>query len=385
MRSDEIIIGIDLGFRNTQVAMASRENNNNIVTYEVLSNSTGHRTTPSMVTFTDNEVVVGSHSKGMQMQYPEQTIYGMKGLLGRKFSDPYVQNFKKHVPFKIVADGNDLPLIEVTINGQVTQFSPEEICSKVLEEAARMALNRAGKPIDKYIITVPACFNELQRSATLRAAQIANLDCIQILDEPTAAAIALQHCTDYEDGTILLYDFGAGSLDVCILEVKNGQEFNVKAVAGNSSLGGEDIDAKLMDYVIQEFNQENPTADPSARALAALKQECEECKKQLSSCETVHLSIPSFIHGTDLDISITRPTFKYICEDITEELLEPISNALDMANLNPSDITQVILLGGSSCIPFVSEKISELFDCSVRQLVAVNPDHVIALGAALKN
>ena len=382
--SGEIIIGIDLGTTNSCVARAFKIRENKI-SYEILENRVGKKTTPSMVTFTNEEILVGQSAKNVQLQHAEQTIYAAKRLIGHKYGDAEIQNLIKSFPFKVIPDSNDNPLIEVIKDGKPITLRPEEISALVLEEINKIVINKTGKAIDKCIITVPAYFNDLQRAATLEAAKIAKLNCLRLLNEPTAAAIAFQHMVNYEDGIVLVFDFGGGTLDVSILEVKDKNTFNILATSGDTALGGEDIDALLMEYVIKQFMKRNPGKDPhtNPRALALLKQKCEECKIKLSQVTSAKIEIASFYEGLDIDMTITRSNFEFICNEILYKLTDPIETALDEANLETDDITHLIMVGGSSHIPIVSKTVSDFFDDRLKPLSAVNPDEAIALGAAI--
>ena len=380
--SGKTIIGIDLGTTNTCVALAKMTPKG--TEYEALENNFGKRTTPSVVGFFDDEVVVGKIAKEAMAQHPGQVIYAVKRLFGKKFDEPEVQNLFKTAPFTIIKNDKNDPLIEVTFKGSKLNLRPEQISAYVLQEMVSIVKKKTGKVPDECIITVPAYFNELQRASTKEAAKIAGLNVRLLIPEPTAAAFAFQHFTHFDNGKVLVYDFGGGTLDTSILEV-HGSKYEVKAIDGNTALGGEDIDRILMDEMISKFKEKHHDLDPTTnkRSMALLKQKCEEAKISLSSALETRVSIPSFFEGHALDETINRARLEYICDDdVITKLTDNIDTVLSDAGLESSDISYIILVGGSSHIPIVRATIEEYFGTSEKVLRAVDPDLAIAVGAA---
>ena len=277
MSTEKVYIGIDLGTTNTCVALARKSGKT--MSYSIIENTIGKFTTPSVVAFTeDGEQVVGSLARAQQLTNPQRTIYGVKRLFGHKKGDEDVEKLFRTKTFNIEFDDDDNPIIKIPASkgDKAREYKPEQISAMVLGEVIEMVKNKTGKVPDDCIITVPAYFNDLQRQSTLKAAKIAGLKCIRVVNEPTAAAIAFQDKAKFNNGKVLVFDFGGGTLDVSILEVK-GNEFIVKAVAGDTSLGGEDIDALLCEEMVARFKRANPGLDPTEnkRAMAILKQKCE--------------------------------------------------------------------------------------------------------------
>ena len=381
-KNGKIYIGVDLGTTNTCVALAKYVAGDKM-RYEALENNVGKNTTPSMVGFTDEEVIIGKVAKDQQALHPKQTLYGAKRLIGRKFNDPEVTKIFKNAPFKIVGDEYDNPLFEIERNGKTERYRPEQISSIVLGQVKEIVKMKTGKMPDKCIITVPAYFNDLQRAATKSAAEIADLPIIHIINEPTAAAVAFQHYNNFDKGTVLVYDFGGGTLDVSIVEV-DGPKFTVKAVSGDTALGGEDIDAAIVERMLEKFQKKYPDAPkPNEKNLAILKLKAEETKIQLSTALESRMVIPNFAGKYDLAETLRRAEMELICDDIFSKLTDCIDTAIEEAHITPDDITHIILVGGSSHIPLVNSTVSEYFDNRIKPLAAVNPDEAIALGAAI--
>ena len=379
----EVIIGIDLGTTNTCISRAYRYQNK--IAYEAIENGLGAKTTPSIVSFLPDEFVVGQVAKNQLPNNPENTVYGAKRLIGHKRSESEINKLFQYAKFQITADADDNPKIRVKQGDEYRELYPEQISALVLGECKNIVKAKTGRYPDKCIITVPAYFNELQRTATMKAAKIAGLNVLKLVNEPTAAAIAFQDKFHFTKGTILVYDFGGGTLDVSILEV-NENKYMVKAVAGDTAFGGEDIDALLLEEMLRRFKKKNPGVDPSkdSRAIARLKLQCEEMKKQLSTNITSRIYIDKFYNGRDLDETIQRATFESLCDDLFEKITDVIDSAITDAGLSPDDITHLILVGGSSAIPYVSQTISEFFDERLKPLQgAVNPDEAIAIGASI--
>ena len=386
MSTDKVVIGIDLGTTNTCVAIAKKKGKT--MEYEVVENLQGARTTPSVVSFTaDGEQVVGAFAKTQQLLNPERTVYGVKRLFGHKRGDEDVETLFRTSPFKVDFDDEDDPIIIIPAQGsdKERKYKPEQISAMVLSEVVSIVKNKTGKAPDECIITVPAYFNDLQRNSTLLAAKIAGINCIKLVNEPTAAAIAYQEKTKFNNGNVLVFDFGGGTLDVSILQVE-GNKFIVKAVAGDTSLGGEDIDQILCEEMINRFKKANPGLDPTEnkRSLAHLKQACEKAKCQLSTALEAQVTIGSFYKGKDLNEKITRARIEFLCDErIIGKLTDPIEEALEEAGLDADEIDQIILVGGSSHIPAVNEAVTSYFDERIKPLSTVNVDEAVALGACI--
>ena len=381
----KIVIGIDLGTTNTCVAQGKILGGNGKVTYEALDNRVGARTTPSMVSFQDGDVVIGQVAKNSIVKNPKNTIYGAKRLIGKKANDPEVIKLFKNAQFKIIGDDDNNPVIEVEVNGKTETYYPEQISGIVLGEVLEIVKNKTGKLPDHCIITVPAYFNELQRAATKHAAEIAKLPVMHLVNEPTAAAVAFQYFCKFDKGTVLVYDFGGGTLDVSIVEVNNNK-FEVKAVAGNTALGGEDIDATIVQEMVERFMKKHPGKDPrtNPRSMALLKLKAEEAKIQLSSTVEARIVITNFLGSDDLDETLSRAKLEFICDDdIFSKLTECVDKAIEDAGIDQEDITHIILVGGSSYIPIVRQTIAEYFENRITPLNAVAPDTAIAVGAAI--
>ena len=377
MSEKKVIVGIDLGTTNTCIYYKAPNGD-----YNVAENFDGKRTTPSVVSFTEEgDVIIGSVAKSQMPQIPERTIYGVKRLIGHKKGDEDVDQLFGNAGFRIKFDEKNNPYIEVP--GKEKKYRPEEISSIILNEANRIIKNKTGRNIDECIITVPAYFNDLQRRATMQAAELAGINCIKLVNEPTAAAIAFQEKVKYKNGNVLVFDFGGGTLDVSILNVE-GNKYTVKAVSGNTSLGGEDIDNILVNEMVKRFKAKygGSNIEDSPRAMAVLKEKCEEAKCHLSSSFNKRIIIPNLFNGNDLDESITRSNFEYLCTDIIDNLTNPIDIALEDAGLEVDDIDHIILVGGSSAIPFVYEKIKDHFN-EKEPLKATDPNESVALGALI--
>jgi heat shock protein 5 len=386
MSEEKILVGIDLGTTNTCVCIAKKTAKG--VEFEVVENLIGKRTTPSVVCFTeDGEEVVGQLAKAQQAINPERTVYGAKRLIGHKYGDEEINKLFSSAPFKIIYNEDDDPVISIPAAGadKAREYRPEQISAMVLGEVVKIVKNKTGRAPDECIITVPAYFNDMQRQSTLIAAKIAGLNVNRLVNEPTAAAIAFQNKVKFNNGRVLVFDFGGGTLDVSILEVKDNK-FIVKAVSGDTALGGEDIDAILMEEMISRFKKAYPDLDPrdNKRSMANLKIKCEEAKCQLSSATEARVAIGSFFQGKDLNEKITRARFNFICDDsIFSKITDPIDEALEEAHLSAEDIDQIILVGGSSHIPAVNDAVTEYFDGRIKPLTAVNVDEAVAIGATI--
>ncbi|MCM1322757.1 MAG: molecular chaperone DnaK [Acetobacter sp.] len=373
------VLGIDLGTTNSCFAIMEGGE------AKVLENSEGARTTPSMVAFTDTDRLVGYPAKRQAVTNPENTLFAIKRLIGRRFDSPEVEKDKNLVPFKITAGDNGDAWVEV----KGTKYAPSQISAIVLQKIKEFAESYLGEKIEKAVITVPAYFNDSQRQATKDAGKIAGLEVLRIINEPTAAALAYG-MDKKATGTIAVYDLGGGTFDISILEIGDGV-FEVKSTNGDTFLGGEDFDQRLVNYLADEFKKENNIDLKQDRlALQRLKEAAEKAKIELSSATQTEINLPfitaDMSTGTPipkhLNIKLTRAKLESIVEDLIERTVEPCKKAMADAGVNPSDISEVILVGGMTRMPKVQEKVKEIFGKEPHK--GVNPDEVVAVGAAIQ-
>ncbi|MCD7446956.1 Luminal-binding protein 5 [Datura stramonium] len=372
------VIGIDLGTTYSCVGVYKGENN-----VEIIANDQGNRITPSWVAFTDTERLIGEAAKNQAALNPERTIYDVKRLIGRKFDDPEVQKIIKMLPFNVVnKDGK--PYVQVKIkDGDIKVFSPEEISAMILQKMKETAEAYLGKSIKHAVITVPAYFNDAQRQATKDAGTIAGLNVVRIINEPTAAAIAYGMDKKGKEQNILVYDLGGGTFDVSILSIDNGV-FEVLATNGNTHLGGEDFDHKLMDYFIKLIKRKyNKDISNDKKALGKLRKECERAKRALSNQHQVRIEIESLFDGIDFSEPLTRARFEELNMDLFKKTMGPVKKALEDANLKKTDIDELVLVGGSTRIPKVQQLLKDFFD-GKEPNKGVNPDEAVAYGAAIQ-
>lgn len=429
--SKEICIGIDLGTTYSCVAYYESEGK-----VHVIVNENGNRITPSYVAFQGSDRHIGDTAKKNSGQNPKNTVYDVKRLMGNKFSDSNVQADLKHLSYNVVGDENDKPLIEVEYMNEMKRFHPEQISSMILEKLKNLASAHIGQEVTKAVVTVPAYFNDAQRQATKDAGQIAGLDVIRIINEPTAAAIAYGLNTK-ERRNVLIYDLGGGTLDVTILVLDNGV-FQVKSTSGDVHLGGEDLDNKLKDYCFMKFCDKSilktklspehkktifdllgikslagiqnlgeakiqdvmKTKDLDSdlteylsqllevnklyahnKLMRRLKTSCEDAKRTLSTATSVDVTYDNFYNGEDLKVNITRSKFETICEGEFKRCLVPVEKALTDAKMGTIQIQDVVLVGGSTRIPRVQELLNEQFPGKLRS--NINPDEAVAYGAAV--
>ena len=369
------IIGIDLGTTNSCVAVMEGSNP------KVIENSEGARTTPSIVAFTDKEELVGAPAKRQAVTNPENTIFAVKRLIGRRYDDPLTEKDKKIVPYKIVKASNGDAWVET----RGKKLSPSQISASTLRKMKETAESYLGENVSKAVITVPAYFNDAQRQATKDAGKIAGLEVERIINEPTAAALA--YGLDKNEGkTIVVYDLGGGTFDVSILEIGDGV-FEVKATNGDTFLGGEDFDMRILNYLIDEFKKAQSfdlTQDPLA--LQRLKEAAEKAKIELSSSQETDINLPYITADSTgpkhLNIKLTRSKLEQLVEELIERTIEPCKKALRDADMDKSEIADVILVGGMTRMPKVQEKVQEFFGKEPHK--GVNPDEVVALGAAVQ-
>lgn len=369
------VIGIDLGTTNSCFAVMDGKE------AKVLENSEGARTTPSMVAFTDTERLVGYPAKRQAVTNPENTLFAIKRLIGRRYDSAEVTKFREHSPFKIVSGDNGDAWVEV--KGQ--KYAPSQISAIVLQKIKEYAESYLGEKVEKAVITVPAYFNDSQRQATKDAGKIAGLEVLRIINEPTAAALAYG-MDKKASGTIVVYDLGGGTFDVSILEIGDGV-FEVKATNGDTFLGGEDFDQRIVNYLADEFKKEQGIDLRSDRlALQRLKEAAEKAKIELSSTTQTEVNLPFITADSTgpkhLNMKMTRAKLESLVEDLIEKTAIPCQKALSDAGLKPSDISEVILVGGMTRMPKVQEKVKEIFGKEPHK--GVNPDEVVAVGAAIQ-
>src|ERR1700754_1832840 len=369
-------IGIDLGTTNSCVSIM--EGN----TPKVIENAEGTRTTPSMVAFADSgEVLVGQPAKRQSVTNPENTIFAIKRLIGRRYDDPMTQKDKGMVPYKIVSGPNGDAWVEV--RGQ--KLAPPQVSAEVLRKMKKTAEDYLGEAVTEAVITVPAYFNDAQRQATKDAGRIAGLDVMRIINEPNAAALA--YGLDKKgSGKIAVYDLGGGTFDISILEVGDGV-FEVKSTNGDTFLGGEDFDQRIMDYLADEFRKENGIDLRKDRlALQRLKDAAEKAKIELSSATQTEVNLPFITADQNgpkhLAIKLSRAKLEALVDDLIQRTIEPCRAALKDAGLQASDINEVVLVGGQTRMPKVQETVQKLFGREPHK--GVNPDEVVAIGAAIQ-
>jgi L1 cell adhesion molecule like protein len=370
-------IGIDLGTTYSCVGVWQNDR------VEIIPNDQGNRTTPSYVAFTDSERLIGDAAKNQAAMNPTNTVFDAKRLIGRRFNDQEVQSDMKHWPFKLV-EKNGKPYIEVQFKGEKKDFTAEEISSMVLTKMKDTAEAYLGDKVSNAVITVPAYFNDSQRQATKDAGHIAGLNVLRIINEPTAAAIAygLDKKTEGERN-ILIFDLGGGTFDVSLLSIDDGI-FEVKATAGDTHLGGEDFDNRLVQHMAQEFKRKyKKDLSSNPRSLRRLRTACERAKRTLSSSTQTSIEIDSLYEGIDFYTSITRARFEEINSDLFKKVIEPVEKVLKDAKLDKGSIDEIVLVGGSTRIPKIQNLVSMYFN-GKEPSKSINPDEAVAYGAAVQ-
>lgn len=354
------------------------------ITSVFLYNLIGNRTTPSYVGFTDSERLIGDAAKNQVAMNPMNTIFDAKRLIGRKFNDTAVQNDAKTWPFKLVNVGGK-PNVQVEYQGESKVLSPEEISAMVLTNMRETAEAYLGETVTDAVVTVPAYFNDAQRQATKDAGIIAGLNVKRIINEPTAAALAYGLDKNLKsEKNVLIFDLGGGTFDVSILNIDEGSLFEVRSTAGDTHLGGEDFDARLVQHFIKEFQRKHKKdLSGNPRALRRLRTACERAKRTLSSSAQANIEIDSLFEGNDFYTSITRARFEELCTDLFRKTLEPVEQAIKDANMAKSDIHEVVLVGGSTRIPKI-QKLLEDFMGGKELNRSINPDEAVAYGAAVQ-
>jgi len=371
-------IGIDLGTTYSCVGVMK----GNAV--DIIANDQGNRTTPSYVAFTDSERLIGEAAKNQAAMNPQHTVFDAKRLIGRSFDDPTVQKDMKHWPFKVVRGEGNKPLIEVQYKGESKKFAAEEISALVLTKMKETAESYLGTEVHNAVVTVPAYFNDQQRQATKDAGTIAGLNVIRIINEPTAAAISygLEKKSKKEQH-VLIFDLGGGTFDVSLLAIDEGI-FEVKATAGDTHLGGEDFDQRMMEHFMKEFKKKHgKDLSQSDRALRRLRTACERAKRTLSSATTASIEIDSLLDGQDFNSVLTRAKFEDLCADYFRNTLAPVEQVLRDSGVSKSKIDEVVLVGGSTRIPKVQQLIKEFFN-GKEPCKSINPDEAVAYGAAVQ-
>eukprot|EP01125_Pyxidicula_operculata_P003811 TRINITY_DN151_c0_g1_i3.p1 TRINITY_DN151_c0_g1~~TRINITY_DN151_c0_g1_i3.p1 ORF type:complete len:647 (-),score=205.90 TRINITY_DN151_c0_g1_i3:88-2028(-) len=378
MADKGIAIGIDLGTTYSCVGVWQVDR------VEIISNDQGDRTTPSVVGFTDTERLIGGAAKNQGNLNPENTVFDAKRLIGRRFTDPIVQEDMKHWPFKVVNKEGDKPYIQVEYKGENKTFSPEEISAMVLTKMKQIAEAYLGYEVKNAVVTVPAYFNDSQRQATKDAGTIAGLNVMRIINEPTAAAIA--YGLDKKgtgERNVLIFDLGGGTFDVSLLTIDDGI-FEVKATAGNTHLGGEDFDNRMVNYFVNEFKKKHKSdISSNARALRRLRSTCERAKRTLSASTEASIEIDSLYEGIDFYTKITRARFEELNMDLFKSCLQPVEKVLTDSKIDKSQVHDVVLVGGSTRIPKVQDLLRDFFNGKELNK-SINPDEAVAYGAAVQ-
>jgi L1 cell adhesion molecule like protein len=351
---------------------------------EIIANDQGNRTTPSYVAFTDTERLIGDPAKNQVAINPSNTIFDAKRLIGRKFDDSTVQSDMKHWPFKVIDCGSK-PKLEVEYQNETKSFTPEEISSMVLTKMKDTAEAYLGSDVKDAVVTVPAYFNDSQRQATKDAGIISGLNVLRIINEPTAAAIAygLDKKKGAAECNVLIFDLGGGTFDVSILTIEEGI-FEVKSTAGDTHLGGEDFDNRMVDHFVNEFKRKHKKdIKGNKRALRRLRTACERAKRTLSASAQANIEIDSLFEGIDFYTSITRARFEELCSDLFKGTLEPVEKAMRDAKMDKSSINDIVLVGGSTRIPKIQKLLQDFFNGKELNR-SINPDEAVAYGAAVQ-
>ncbi|XP_004507753.1 heat shock 70 kDa protein [Cicer arietinum] len=373
-------IGIDLGTTYSCVGVWQNDR------VEIIPNDQGNRTTPSYVAFTDTERLIGDAAKNQVAMNPQNTVFDAKRLIGRRFSDESVQNDMKLWPFKVIPGPADKPMIVVNYKGEEKKFSAEEISSMVLIKMREVAEAFLGHSVKNAVVTVPAYFNDSQRQATKDAGAISGLNVLRIINEPTAAAIAYgldKKASRKGEQNVLIFDLGGGTFDVSLLTIEEGI-FEVKATAGDTHLGGEDFDNRMVNHFVSEFRRKNKKdISGNARALRRLRTACERAKRTLSSTAQTTIEIDSLYEGIDFYATITRARFEELNMDLFRKCMEPVEKCLRDAKIDKSNVHEVVLVGGSTRIPKVQQLLQDFFN-GKELCKSINPDEAVAYGAAVQ-
>ena len=377
--SSSVAIGIDLGTTYSCVGVWQNDR------VEIIANDQGNRTTPSYVSFTAEERLVGDAAKQMAANNPKNTVFDAKRLIGRRMTDSTVVADRKLWPFTVVDGGNEKPKIEVDYKGERKQFLPEEISAMVLTKMKQTAEAYLGQEVKSAVITVPAYFNDAQRQATKDAGTIAGLNVLRIINEPTAAAIAygLDKINDGKSRNVLIFDCGGGTHDLSVLTLEDGV-FEVRATAGDTHLGGEDFDNSLVAFCSEEFKKKTKIdLAGNARALRRLRTACERAKRTLSSATQTTVEVDSLAEGEDFSVVITRARFEQMCDAAFRRTVAPLDSLLRDAKLSKDQIDEIVMVGGSTRIPRIRTLVSDYFG-GKKLNDSVNPDEAVAYGAAVQ-
>ncbi|MGA1207930.1 MAG: molecular chaperone DnaK, partial [Litorivicinaceae bacterium] len=374
------IIGIDLGTTNSCVAVLEGDKP------RVIENAEGDRTTPSIIAYTDDEILVGQPAKRQSVTNPDNTLFAVKRLIGRKFKDDVVQKDITMVPYKIVGADNG----DAWVEARGKKLAPPQVSAEVLKKMKKTAEDYLGEPVTEAVITVPAYFNDSQRQATKDAGKIAGLDVKRIINEPTAAALAYGMDQKRGDSVIAVYDLGGGTFDISIIEiaeVDGEHQFEVLSTNGDTFLGGEDFDMRIIDHLAEVFQKEqgmNLKGDPLA--MQRLKEAAEKAKIELSSSQQTDVNLPYITADASgpkhLNVKLTRAKLESLVEELVDRTLAPVKQALEDAGQSTKDISDVILVGGQTRMPLVQAKVKAFFGKEARR--DVNPDEAVAIGAAIQ-
>jgi len=378
MAAKKTAVGIDLGTTYSCVGVFQHGK------VEIIANDQGNRTTPSYVAFTDTERLIGDPAKNQVAINPNNTIFDAKRLIGRKFEEPTVQADMKHWPFTVV-DAGGKPKLQVEYQNETKTFTPEEISAMVLTKMKETAEAYLGCDVKDAVVTVPAYFNDSQRQATKDAGVICGLNVLRIINEPTAAAIAygLDKKKGANECNVLIFDLGGGTFDVSILTIEEGI-FEVKSTAGDTHLGGEDFDNRMVDHFVNEFKRKHKKdMKGNKRALRRLRTACERAKRTLSASAQANIEIDSMFEGIDFYTSITRARFEELCSDLFKGTLEPVEKAMRDAKMDKSSINDIVLVGGSTRIPKIQKLLQDFFNGKELNR-SINPDEAVAYGAAVQ-
>jgi len=371
-------VGIDLGTTYSCVGVWRNES------VDIIANDMGERTTPSYVSFSDTERLIGQAAKNQCSRNPKNTIFDAKRLIGRKFNDPIVKADMKLWPFEVKSGSGGRPVIEVEFKGEKRQFFPEEVSSMVLSKMKETAEAYIGESVKDAVVTVPAYFNDSQRQATKDAGRIAELNVLRIINEPTAAAIAYGlDKADQEEQNVLIFDLGGGTFDVSLLTIDEGV-FEVMATAGDTHLGGEDFDNALVDHCTKDFKRKHKKDMTSnARSMRRLRTQCEQAKRTLSAAVRATIEVDSLFDGIDFHITITRAKFEQLCNEQFRNCLEPCRKVLQDAKISKNEVNEIVLVGGSTRIPKIQALLSQFFNGKELNK-SINPDEAVAWGAAVQ-